>query len=647
MRGRILARDGTTLVEDRPIASVAVQYRYLQEPPDPIWLRTAARSRLSRLDRRRPERVTEEESQVRDELAAMHRRLAELSGLSMEDWRQRCAKIQARVQATAERVNQRRDMGRVTVADGAEDSWFSSAGRKLFKALFEANDDPPANITIAEEMQEHVVCEGLPLEAVAEIEGHPELYRGVSIVHSSRRVYAKGALAAHLLGYVRTSGQDADREGQAGIEKRYEALLIGKDGLATDRLDRQGQVVSTTVERAPIAGHDLMLTIDATLQRSAETLLDTALARRVGGANDGRQRNSGGAIVVMDVRTGAVLAAASGPRFEPSTFADSDSAAIKRYLNDPSHPLFDRTVQMAIPPGSVFKTVTAVALMHESGFDPLRPFDCQGYLNSPDSRRCMIYRRLGIGHGPVTLTDALAQSCNVYFFHHVEQLGLAPLVDWGRRFGFGERTGVDLLSEATGHLATAEARSPHLEARQREEAESIAVGQGSLTATPLQVVRMIAAIANGGRLVTPHIAARVAMTDSTPDDAAAESELPDIQIPAPHSIPGLDPAKLDVVRQGLKQVISDPKGTGHSTIALGGLDIAGKTGTAETGDGSADHAWFAGYAPAESPRVAFVIALEHAGESAATAGPVAKRLVEQIRELGYLVRTGDSQASQR
>ncbi len=149
---------------------------------------------------------------------------------------------------------------------------------------------------------------------------------------------------------------------------------------------------------------------------------------------------------------------------------------------------------------------------------------------------------------------------------------------------------------------------------------------------------MMAAIANGGRLVTPHIAARVAMFDLILDEAAADGDFPDISISPPQSIPGLDPAKLEVVRQGLKQVMSDPKGTGHSTIALEGLDIAGKTGTAETGDGSADHAWFAGYAPAEAPRVAFVIVLEHAGDAAATAGPVAKRLVEQVRELGYLGR---------
>ena len=639
IRGRILARDGTVLVEDRPIASIALQYRYLEDPPDPHWLRTAARARLTPRERRRPERVADEEARVRDELAAMHRRLAALSGMTMEAWQARCAQIQSRVQATAERVNLRHEADHSGAAAASDDSWLSLAGRKLFKALFQANDDPPAVITVAEELEEHVVCEDVPLEVVAEIQEHPELYRGVAVRQSSRRVYCKLRLAAHLLGYVRST-READRSGQSGIEKQYDALLRGNDGFALDRFDRQGRNLSTSVERAPMAGRDVVLTLDASLQRSAESLLDAALARRVSVGGDRRQRDSGGAVVVMDVRSGAILAAASGPRFDPSAFADSDSAAIERYLKDPSHPLFDRTVQMAIPPGSVFKTVTAVALMHQPGFDPGRPVDCQGYLNSPESRRCMIYRRFGVGHGPVTLTDALAQSCNVYFFHHADQLGLAPLVEWGRRFGFGERAGIDLPSEAAGHLASADPSLPDRQRRQRDEAESLAIGQGALTATPLQIVRMMAAIANGGQIVTPHAGARLALATSTTDDPSSGDALPDIEFLAPRAIPGLDPKKLDIVREGLRKVVSDSKGTGHATVALDGLDIAGKTGTAETGDGSADHAWFAGYAPAESPRVAFVIVLEHAGDAAATAGPVAKRLVEQLRESGYFAARG-------
>jgi penicillin-binding protein 2 len=144
----------------------------------------------------------------------------------------------------------------------------------------------------------------------------------------------------------------------------------------------------------------------------------------------------------------------------------------------------------------------------------------------------MIYRRFGVGHGPVTLTDALAQSCNVYFFHHAGQLGLAPLVDWSRRFGFGERAGIDLPGEAPGHLASADPSLPDRQRRHREEAESLAIGQGALTATPLQIVRMMAAIANGGQLVAPHVAARLALTAATNDDPSSGDALPDIEFPA-------------------------------------------------------------------------------------------------------------------
>ena len=292
---------------------------------------------------------------------------------------------------------------------------------------------------------------------------------------------------------------------------------------------------------------------------------------------------------------------------------------------------------MAIPPGSVFKTLTAVALLHQPGFDPRQTFVCRGYLHSPESRRCMIYRRYGIGHGPVTLDDALCESCNVYFFFQAEQLGIDPLVDWGRRFGFGQRTGIDLPGEAAGHLpAVDSAAAPTGRPRQIEAAESLAIGQGSLTATPLQVVRMMAAVANGGRLVTPHLAERLGLPAADGDAPADRSAPAAIETPAPRPIAGLDPRKLEIVRAGLRRVVADPRGTGHATIALAGIAIAGKTGTAQAGNGTADHAWFAGYAPADNPRVAFVVVLEHAGDAAATAGPIARRFVERLGELGYL-----------
>ncbi len=641
-RGRILAHDGTVLVADEPLVLLALQYRYLQTEPDPHWLRAAARSRLTARERRLPDRVAAEEERLRGERAEMHRRLAELCGLSPDEWQSRCRRIEDRVQAIADGVNRRHQVEEAATGQSQsnatlnDESWFAAAGRKILAALFEANRDPPSEITVEEELQDHTVAARLSLDVVAEVEGHAEHYPGVTVVRGSRRVYYSGSLAAHVLGYARIPPGAAIAAGQSGVERQYDALLRGHDGMACDRLDRHGHVAQTTIERPPVAGRDLVLTIDARLQKSAEALLDSALARRIGHGAAPELAMSGGAIVALDVQTGAILAAASGPRFPAGDFADGNQDAIERSLGDPGHPLFDRTIQMAIPPGSVFKTVAALALLDDPHFDPQRPFDCQGYLVSPDSRRCMIYRRFGVGHGPVTLVDALAESCNVYFFHEADRIGLAPLVDWAGRFGFGQTTGIDLPGESHGHLEAPSAVSlgrgkPPAD---RGDAESLIVGQGTLTVTPLQVVRMMAAVANGGKLVTPHVVERLALASEAAAVEAADS--PDLELSRPQSIPGLDERKLRLVREGLQRVVTDPKGTGHATVFLDGVAIAGKTGTAELGDGSPDHAWFAGYAPADSPRVAFVVVLEHGGEAATSAGPVAKKLVEQLKAAGRL-----------
>ena len=175
-------------------------------------------------------------------------------------------------------------------------------------------------------------------------------------------------------------------------------------------------------------------------------------------------------------------------------------------LADPAHPLFHRAIQMALPPGSVFKTVTAVALLESAGLDPAATFYCQGYLKQPDRQRCAVYVRHGTGHGDVTLAEALAESCNVYFFHHAEKLPPQALVDWARRLGFGQPTGVDLPGEARGIVPTPDSiRKLEGHGWHTADTQAMSVGQGSLTATPLQVVRMMAAVANGGLLVTPHV----------------------------------------------------------------------------------------------------------------------------------------------
>jgi penicillin-binding protein 2 len=372
-----------------------------------------------------------------------------------------------------------------------------------------------------------------------------------------------------------------------------------------------------------LAGHDVVLALDATLQRTAEELLASALERRA--IAPGAVEPAGGAIVVMDVHDGAILAAASAPGFDPNLFAGEKSERLAALLAERAHPLFDRVCRMAIPPGSTFKVLTAVALLQSAAIGPRESFFCRGYLHQPDRQRCQIYVRQGIGHGEVALADALAVSCNVYFFHFAGQMGPRPLVEWAERFGFGRPTGVDLPGEAAGTLPSPEnIRQLEGHAWRTADTQSMAIGQGSLQVTPLQMLRMIAAVANGGRLVMPHVAKEKRGQNYFPPHDTENSSDPFL------------PGTLPAIREGLRRVVADPHGTAHSTVYLATIGIAGKTGTAETGTDRASHAWFAGYVPAEDPKLAFVIVLEHAGDATTAAGPLAKRLVLRMEQLGML-----------
>ncbi len=300
---------------------------------------------------------------------------------------------------------------------------------------------------------------------------------------------------------------------------------------------------------------------------------------------------------------------------------------------------------MAVAPGSVFKTVTAVALLESGTFDPDATRHCQGFLDRPDRHRCYVYSHYGVGHGDLDLSRAICESCNVYFFQGARKVGPRPLVEWAERFGIGRETGIDLPGEATGHLPQPPSPGPTEAAIVQAAFESqksastwypgdtlgLAIGQSRLTVTPLQMARVMAAVANDGFLVTPHLVERFG-----PARLTAGEETPRIAIPEPRPIPGLTEGTLARVREGLEMVVAHPKGTGYKTVRMPEVKIAGKTGTAEVGGGKPDHAWFAGYVPADRPKYAFAIVLEHAGSGGKNAGPVARRTVEAILQAGLV-----------
>jgi penicillin-binding protein 2 len=624
-RGRILARDGAVLAADREIASLAVPYRVIENPANPQWLRQAARKRLTRAQRRDATRLAEEETRVQAENADLQRRLAELCGMRAEQWNARAAEIQSRVQRIAAAANR---------------------------------NQPESPIIVAEELADPIVVEDVGPAVVEELAKHGERYLGAHVVRHLRRDYPCGALAAHVIGHLGRGKGDSpifmasdEPVGRMGVERQYEAALGGRPGVAVELTDHGGRLLRAFHESEPEPGSDVVLTLDVNLQRAAEELLDSALRRRAMQADD--PEPAGGAIAVMDVHDGELLAMASAPRFEPGVFVRGTSAEREAVLHDSAHPLLDRTIRMALPPGSVFKTLTAIALLEAGSLDPQKPFTCRGYLKRPDRQRCEIYVHHGVGHGEVTLADALAQSCNVYFFHHAAELPPGAMADWAGRLGFGRPTGIDLPGEAAGILPTPETIAK-LEghAWHASDTQSMAIGQGALTATPLQVLRMMAAVSNGGRLVSPHVVQAVTR-GRLPTCQGATGILPVFQpgtgkmpvapdgkmpVAPPQPIDGLKAATLAAVAEGLRRVVADPKGTAHGSVAIDSVPIAGKTGTASVGEGRADHAWFAGYVPADSPRYALVVVLEHAGDAAATAGPVAKRLVLKMAELEMVPR---------
>lgn len=648
VRGRILARDGTVLAHDKPSASLAMHFRYLQWPTDEAWLRRQARSRLPVADRNHPEKLAAAMKQFAADLDALHERLALLGQVSPETWLARRQRITRQVRSMAESVNERRRQrfkeSELSPADS--DSWWERALNALQAKLSPRETQPPRPIVIAEELQYHVLAEDLPLDAAAAIEGAPEAFPGVRVVSGTHRDYPLGATAAHVLGYIGLANErpaEAERllaaagvailEGKQGVEAVFDDHLRGTPGLEVRFSNRSGEVLERDVVRQPQPGRDIVLTIDAPLQQTVDRLLESAVERNRALSGEDVRLKSGGAVVVLDVETGAVLAAASAPSFDPGVFLRADLADVQPLLNAVDHPLFNRFAQMAIPPGSVFKPVTAAAALERGVVEADERFYCQGFLSHAGSHRCAIFVARGIGHGDIALPAAMAESCNVYFFRLAQRVGPDALFQWGTAFGYGQRTGIDLPGEAVGNLPNIPGE---VAAGKWSDGDTLqlCIGQGYLTASPLQVAVMTAAIANGGYRVTPHVVDRVGLANRLSDDLA-DDHLPE----SPHArtpIAGLQPDTLAALRRGMEAAVADHRGTAHAALAQLPVAVAGKTGTAETGGNLPPHAWFAGYAPAQRPRVAVVTVLQHGGSGGSVAALLAGRVFARLDQLGYL-----------
>ena len=434
---------------------------------------------------------------------------------------------------------------------------------------------------------------------------------GVVVIEESKRSYPR-RMAVHALGYVGeiTEGEleslgpkgyrRGDLVGQTGLEKVYDSVLRGEDGGYQVQVNAAGREQKVEGRVPVVPGRNLVLTLDARLQEAAEEAL---------GENSG-------AVVAMDPRNGEVLALVSHPDYDLAAFANRIlSKDWQALAGDDRHPMSDRVLQGLYPPGSVFKIVTTAAGLESGAITPDTTFDCMGiYWISTWPYRCW----KEVGHGSISLHRALVESCDVYFYHVGLRVKVDQLHQMAADFGLGTPTGIDLPGESSGLVP---------DARWKEKTQHMpwfpgntvmmSIGQGYLLATPLQLAQLASAVANGGDIYRPHLLKRI--TDAS--GAVLEEPAPQVSRRLPCSAD-----TLRAIRRGMTDAVNAPGGTGWRA-RVAGVDVAGKTGTAQNPHGE-DHADFISYAPAEAPRLAVAVVVENGGEGGLTAAPIAKRLYE-------------------
>ncbi|OHB71762.1 MAG: penicillin-binding protein 2 [Planctomycetes bacterium RBG_16_43_13] len=502
-------------------------------------------------------------------------------------------------------------------------------------------------------------------EAVT-IETHPELFSGVIIKQALKRTYPYGKTAAHILGYlgsakvneeefnrllkdgyftegfedvigedginslVRRGNFDDELTGRSGLELIDDSILHGWPGLeiVERNLYAGEESAEKTILIPPKPGSDIQLTIDVDLQQRVEDAIQSIM----------------GAAIVMDIKDGSILAIASNPTFDPNHFIPPTPRGInisQMYLNNKeTRPMLNRAISGYYTPGSIFKVVTATAALEEKAITPETPFTCSGKFSpSYEHFNCWVYNRYQTGHGSgMTIHSGLQKSCNVFFFNAGKVTGPEGLLKWADALGFGKKTGIELPYESAASIPSLTS----LPERRWGLADTlnISIGQGEISVTPIQMVRMMSAIANGGYLVKPHIIKDnvSSTTESTPPNDSTNNNITETQPIEKKEILSEQPLNLNIkqetlnaIREGLYAVVHEEGGTAHNT-AIGGIDTAGKTGSAQTGGDKGSHAWFAGFTPYKEPRYAYVVIAEHGGSGAGVAAPVAANIVGYILE---------------
>jgi penicillin-binding protein 2 len=475
----------------------------------------------------------------------------------------------------------------------------------LIERLKDARDLPPSfPVKVQSDMS---------MDQVAKVEANKFYLPGVVIQIEPKRNYAYGPMLSHALGYVSEISPEelktpeyqrysiGDAIGKFGLERMYEKYLRGVDGEKRVEVDASGKEVRTLDIKEPVSGHSLYLNIDLEVQET----VDKALEGRQGGA------------VVSDPRTGAILALVSHPAFDPNQLTSGSREYWQKIAIDPSHPLQNRVTQGRFPPGSTFKPLVALAALEKGVINENTSFLCGGHFAfGSHVFKCWQKR----GHGSVSLHRGIVQSCDVFFYNVGLKVGVDSIHTMAQTIGITKPTGIDLPGEKSGLVPSTEWKKRTTGEKWYEgETVSVAIGQGAVWLTPMGLMQLASFMGNEGVTFKPQIVNRI---------VSPRGKVVKVFEPVMAADAKLNKGHITLVKEGMKGVVNEPGGTAYSTAHVQNVSMSGKTGSAQSGTGGADHAWFIAFAPSDTPSVSMAILVEHGMHGASAAAPIAKTVAE-------------------
>lgn len=493
------------------------------------------------------------------------------------------------------------------------------------------------------------IAKDIPREAVAEFTESGDEFPGINISVQPVRKYKEGNLASHILGYAHKISNDEyknkkdiydqnDIIGKSGIEAVFEEYLRGKKGTKQIDMAVDGTITAEVVEKEAVAGSNVILTIDSKLQKITEDALRDNIEKIKSGGFGKAYEAKGGSCVVMNVKTGEVLAMASYPDYNPQSFADGISnEEWQGYLQNTSYPLLNKAIQSAYEPGSIFKMVTAIAGLESGNITLTEKINDTGqYIKYGEKRNCWYYTDYHRGHGYLNVIGAIEKSCNYFFYEAADRMGIDTLDKYASYFGLGKKTGIELPSETAGTLASKEYVKSINSTWNPGDTINAAIGQGYNRFTPLQMAKYISMVANGGNKIDVSLIKTIQNSDGT--EVSKEeinkfvSEKLGVSKDEDSDNISLNSEYINAVKEGMKSVTSGEAGTAYARFKNFNIAVGGKTGSAEAGKDSNGkdivNAWFAAFAPYDDPEIAVVIMVENGGHGNYTAEAVRNIMAE-------------------